>query len=279
MKKSIMVTLGLGASALALGALVVIPQVAQAQTSGRSFPDAAFTFGGFGEGRGPRGGGHMGGPGGLIQAAAEVTGLSRDEIVTQLQGGQSLSQIVTAAGSEDAAVIAAARTALEEHLTQAVSDTRITQEQADQRLADFDANAPTWMTSTELPLGRGGSLGRGGHGGGAGGLIEAAVTVTGLTRDEIRTDLQAGQTLSQIVTEAGATDAAVIAAARTTLEERLTQAVTDGRLTQDQADQRLADFDAEAPTWMTSNDLGGGRGPCQDGAPVPAPTVTPETTS
>lgn len=261
MKKSLLITLGLGAAALALGAAAIAPQIAQAQAGVGATTSAVYELG--------PGGRHGGGPRGLISAAEKVTGLSRDEIFTQLQAGQSLSQIVTAAGATDAEVIAAARTALEERLAQAVTDERLTQEQADQKLADFDTNAPTWMSSTDTQWfdrgGRGGGFGHGGprgHGG-SGSLIAAAETVTGLSRDEIRTDLQAGQTLSQIVTEAGATDAEVIAAARTALEERLTQAVTDERLTQEQADQRLADFEANAPTWMTSTDLGGG--------PCPAP--------
>jgi hypothetical protein len=276
MKKPLLLTLGLGAAALALGALALVPQAVLAQASAGA-PQTVLA----GWGPGGRHGG--GGPRDLIAAAETVTGLSRDEIVTQLQAGQSLAEIVTAAGATEAEVIAAARTTLEERLTQAVTDGWLTQDQADARLAGFDADAPTWMTSVDLRFGRGGPGGGFGHGGprgaGPGGLIEAAVTVTGLTRDEIHTDLKAGQTLSQIVTEAGATDAEVIAAARTTLEERLTQAVTDGRLTQDQADQRLANFDADAPTWMTSTGLGAGRGPCQNGSPVPAPTVTPDTTS
>ncbi len=82
------------------------------------------------------------------------------------------------------------------------------------------------------------------HGGGGSGLIAATASVTGLTEEAIRTALQSGQTLTQIAEANGETAAAVIAAARTALETRLAQSVTDGKLTQAEADAKLAAFDS-----------------------------------
>lgn len=93
------------------------------------------------------------------------------------------------------------------------------------------------------------------HGGGSRGLIAATASVTGLTEQAVQTELQAGKTLTQIAEANGKTAAAVIAAARTTLQTQLAQAVTDGKLTQADADARLADFDANAASLMTSTTL------------------------
>lgn len=93
------------------------------------------------------------------------------------------------------------------------------------------------------------------HGGGSRGLIAATASVTGLTEQAVQTELQSGKTLTQIAEANGKTADAVIAAARTALQTQLGQAVTDGKLTQADADARLADFDANAASLMTSTTL------------------------
>lgn len=207
---------------------------------------------------------HGGGGSGLIAATASVTGLTEEAVRTALQSGQTLTQIAEANGKTAAAVIAAARTALATRLAQSVTDGKLTQAEADAKLAAFDSTAEAQMTSTTLGEERGprGGSGFGVRGGGSQGLVAATVTVTGLTEQDVRTALQSGQTLAQIAEANGKTADAVVAAARTALQAQLAQAVTDGKLTQAEADARLAAFDAAAPTLMTSTHLsrGGSRG-------------------
>jgi flagellar hook-basal body complex protein FliE len=71
-------------------------------------------------------------------------------VLTQLQSGQSLAQIAESKGKTADEVIAAARTQLEEMLKQAVTDGRITQAQADAKLAAFDQSASQIMSDTTL---------------------------------------------------------------------------------------------------------------------------------
>ncbi len=210
---------------------------------------------------------HGGGGGSLIAATASVTGLTEQAVRTALQGGKTLAQIAEANGKTSADVIAAARTALQAQLAQAVTDGKLTQAEADTKLAAFDASAEAQMTST-MPL-----QGRGPRGGGAGGahangaqtLVAATASVTGLTEDAVLTAQRSGQTLAQIAEANGKTADAVIAAARTTYQQKLAQAVTDGKLTQAQADAELAEFDGSVSSWMTSampgrGDMHGGEG-------------------
>ena len=198
---------------------------------------------------------------GLVAATVSVTGLTETDVRTALQSGQTLTQIAEANGKTEAAVIAAARTALTDRLSQSVTDGKLTQAEADAKLADFDATAPEQMNSTTLGQrggrgdgGRGDGLGRGDgvRGGRAQSLIAATVSVTGLPEADVRTALQSGQTLTQIAEAEGKTAAAVIAAARETYATALSEAVAAGTLTQAQADARLAAFDAAAPGWMTT---------------------------
>lgn len=195
---------------------------------------------------------HRGGGGGnLLAATATVTGLTEQEVRTALQSGQTLSQIAEANGKTTADVIAAARTALQAQLAQAVADGKLTQAEAEARLAAFEASAEAQMTRTMPARGSRGSGADGLRLNGSQALVAATATVTGLTEDEVRTAQRSGQTLAQIAEANGQTADAVIAAARTTYQQQLVQAVTDGKLTQAEADARLSTFDAEASGWMT----------------------------
>ena len=68
------------------------------------------------------------------------------------------------------------------------------------------------------------------------------------TMREIGEQLRDGKSLEQIAQSKGKTAAEVIAAARTSVKAQLDKAVANGRLTQQPADQALAQFDAQAPT-------------------------------
>ena len=131
-----------------------------------------------------------------------------------------------------------ARTTLSAALSAAVSAGTATQADMDAELAEFDAATTQSVYSTTFGVRGGGGFGPGRHGGpgGRGGpdgepLISAAASVTGLTAQEVITQLQAGQSLAQIAQANGKTADEVIQAARTQLVTRLAQAVTDGKIT------------------------------------------------
>jgi hypothetical protein len=152
----IMIGLGLGALALAAAALFALPAVVQAQTATPTPSTDGATRPGRGEGFGPRGqhGPGRHGQGNFIEAAASVTGLTADEVRTQLQSGQSLAQIAEAEDKSVADVIAAARALLEEQYAQAVTAGRLTQAEADAKLEQFDETAEQLMNEATLGQGR-----------------------------------------------------------------------------------------------------------------------------
>lgn len=87
-------------------------------------------------------------------------------------------------------------------------------------------------------------------------LIRATADVTGLTPQQVVEQLGAGKTLTQIARDNGQSEADVIAAARARVDERLDQAVANGRITQQQADRLLQAFDANAANVMNDPRLG-----------------------
>jgi hypothetical protein len=131
-----------------------------------------------------------------------------------------------------------------EALSGLVSDGSITQEQADEVASTLE------------------EAGIGGHGGhrGGGPVLSAAATALGMTGDELRTALEAdGATLARVAEEQGVEVDALVDALVTVQQERIAAAVDDGRLTQEQADERLANLE-ERVTERVNSEAPVGRG-------------------
>jgi polyhydroxyalkanoate synthesis regulator phasin len=126
-----------------------------------------------------------------------------------------------------------------------VSDGSITQDQADEVAATLD----------EAGIGHGG-----GHRGG-GFDLSAAATALGMTDDELRTALEAdGTTLADVAEQQGVEVGALVDALVAAQQERIAAAVEDGRITQEQADQRLADLEERVTERVNSEAPVGGPG-------------------
>lgn len=119
--------------------------------------------------------------------------------------------------------------------------------------------------------------GRGGMRGGGGAHVETVATALGITADELRTALVAGQSIAQVAESKGVSVDTVKAVLKAEMESRLAQAVTDGKLTQAEADERLAGADAHIQAEIDRVGLparggrGGGRGGHMGEAPADAP--------
>lgn len=88
-----------------------------------------------------------------------------------------------------------------------------------------------------------------------GALVKETATATNQTRADVVTAVQGGQTLAQVAVAGGSSADAVVQAVMDKLSERLTQAVTDGRITQAEADTLLADATTEANEVMNDETL------------------------
>jgi polyhydroxyalkanoate synthesis regulator phasin len=125
-----------------------------------------------------------------------------------------------------------------------VDDGSITQEQADEVAA----------TLSEAGLGdRGGHHGRGPD-------LATAAEALGMTEEDLREALEAdGATLAQVAEDQGVAVDTLVQALVTAEEDRIAEAVADGRLTQEQADERLADLEQRVTDRVEAES--GGRGP------------------
>jgi polyhydroxyalkanoate synthesis regulator phasin len=116
-------------------------------------------------------------------------------------------------------------------------------------------------------LGDAGLGGGHGHGGSGRGLdLSVAAETLGLSEEDLRTALEAdGASLASVAGDRGVAVDDVVAALVQAAQERLDDAVADGRLTQEEADERAADLETRVTDLVDSTDVDrdgprGGRG-------------------
>ena len=186
-----------------------------------------------GEGRNGFGHGHNGRRGGnsffdreaMQTVVADALGITVEELEAAHEAGQRLPELAEELGIDIETVEAAVQTAREEAINQAVEDGTITQEQADQILS---------------------GEGRGGRFNAAAGIIDkdalkaTAAEALGITVEELDAAREAGQRLPELAEELGVDIETVQEAVEAAKAEMVQQAVEDGTITQEQADQILS---------------------------------------
>jgi hypothetical protein len=143
--------------------------------------------------------------------------------------------LAVAAGSEGSTAAAASPVErIKKALAGLVTDKTLTQAEADK--------VASTLASADVGRGGPGGPGHGGPGrGGPGGRdLGAAATALGMTETELRTALHSGKSLAQVAKDKNVSVDKLVAALVTAAKERIAQGVTDGRLTQAEADERLA---------------------------------------
>lgn len=197
-----------------------------------------------GNGAAPDGGGHGHGRGGIdLEVAAETLGLTADEVRTQLQDGKSLAEIAEAQGVDKQDLIDALVAAGEARLDEAKA-----------ALPDQVAEAVD-ATHTPGEGGPGGDHGPGG--GGRGASLDVAATTLGVTEDDLKTALRDGKTIADIAAEKGVDVQTVIDALVADAKTRIAAEVTDGSITQDEADQRLESLTERITSFVNDGFQGG----------------------
>lgn len=206
----------------------------------------------------------------------------RKQIITAVVAGAiGLSSMtltgpaLAAAGATDAAAATTARVdRIEQALTGLVTDGTLTQAQADK--------VATTLDSADIGRGRGHGPGHGhgpGRGGGRGGAgLAAAATALKMTPADVRTALAGGQTLAQVAQGKGVAVDTLVAAIVAAEKTRIAQQVTDGRLTQAQADERVAGLTARVTERVNSTRKGRGhhdnKTPSSTASPSPSASPT-----
>lgn len=202
-------------------------------------------------GRGPGGIGH----GASLTTIANALTMTEADLQSALQGGKTVADLATEKGVALQTIVDALLAEQKTLLQQAVTDGRLTQEQADARVAELATQLPTQLSMAFTPGQRGD---RGMPSGfGPGQSLSTVATALGITESDLQTAFQAGKSVADVATEQDVALDTVIAALVAEQTTALQQAVTDGRLTQEQADQQLTMLKANLPHLLS---LKGGLG-------------------
>jgi AcrR family transcriptional regulator len=181
-----------------------------------------------------------------------------DEVHAALAG--TIAELADSQGMTLEEVVDALIAPVLERIQQAVDDGRITQEQADERIEQMEANV-----LEGLQAGSWFSMGGRGRRGGPGGVRPALLAETlGMTTEELREALVDGQTIAELAEAQGVPLEDIVDASLAPVVERLQQAVDDGRITQEQADERLEQMEAKL---LEALESGSGFGPRPGGFP------------
>ncbi|MCL6592640.1 MAG: hypothetical protein K6T31_01565 [Alicyclobacillus sp.] len=191
-----------------------------------------------------------GGPGlrmGISPAElAQILGIDQATLQADLKAGQTPAQIAQSKGMSEQTLIADLQTALQQKLDQAVQNGKLSADQEQQLLQKFASNASKWVESTwQAPPHKPGGFGFGAE-------LTTVASILGVDQSTLKTDLQAGQTLAQIAASKGISEQTLIADLQSALQQKLDQAVQNGKLTSAQEQQILQQFSSHAQQLVES---------------------------
>lgn len=175
-----------------------------------------------------------------------------------LTGGLLLGPGVATAADSGSSGVSSRLTALKDALKGLVDDKTITQSQADAVAKTLDQQLPQHGPGRFGPRGGGAHL----H-------PEAVAKALGLTLDELRTQAQAGRTLTQIAQSKGISKATLVDRLVAAAKADIAGDVEAGRLTQAQADAIHEDLAARIGEKVDRVPRAGRGGPGHDGGPRP----------
>lgn len=194
-----------------------------------------------------------GGTADSLDAAAGAIGISTSELVSALREGRTIAEVAEAHDVSVAEVVDAVVVAEQDRLDELVADGRLTQEQADALSADLEERA-TDLLNGDLapfpllepgfghgvigpgPFDRPGFIAGPGPWGFVGGPLGAAADVIGIDESALLAAIAEGDTIADVARAHDVEVSEVVDAIVASMQERLDEAVENGWLARDQAE-------------------------------------------
>ena len=179
----------------------------------------------------------------LMTAITDETGMDARDVIQSARDGATLAEVIEANGGSVDNVIASAVATVTERVNEGIANGRLTQEQADNILGSIEQTLTDILNGEfERPI-RDRLNDRPRDNDGRRpvviGVIRQIADETGLTVQDIIPLLRDGATPADILTDNGVDVDAFVDSLLVTAEERLATGVENGRITQEQADERL----------------------------------------
>ncbi len=172
---------------------------------------------------------------GEVRAAAQALGITPQELLQDLKGGQSIADIAKAKNVDLSTVEAAMLQPVQQRLDQALKNGKITQQQHDTVLQKAQDGIAKLVQRTGL--GKGERHGRFAQAARA--ELGAAAQALGITPQELLQDLKGGQSIADIAKAKNVDLSTVEAAMLQPIQQRLDQALKDGKIDQAKHDTLL----------------------------------------
>ena len=182
---------------------------------------------------------------GQIDLIAEVLGMGTEDLMAALGEGRSVAEVAEVQGVALETVVEALLAPQRERIEQAVGEGRLTQEEVDERLAEM-AKQITARLQEPMSLRKMGPAGRMWQAERFGwqmrGQIDLIAEALGMGTEDLVAELRAGQSVAEVAEGQGVALETVVEALLAERQEALEQAVAEGRLTQEEADEMLAEM-------------------------------------
>ncbi len=207
----------------------------------------------------------------LIETIADLTGTSTDDVVSALADGQSLTEFAEEHGVNEDALLDGLMAAINVKLDEAVDDGDLTEEQAARFRTEISEHLQDLINGDWPAEGFGFERIRpieppfqGDHGFKFDldlNPVEITADLTGTDSSEVHDALRNGQTLVEFAADHGVGEEELVNAIMTSVEEKAAEAVSAGDLTQDDADQIIANLEEHVRATINGEGFGFGRGP------------------
>lgn len=170
---------------------------------------------------------------GRSEVVTELLGLTQEELKAAFQEGKTLAEIAAEQGVSESDLVDALVAAATDRIDEAVADGKLTEDEAAEKIAGLEEKV-TERVNTEPGERRGGHRHGGRHLGGE--VLEEL----GLDRETVKAGLQDGKTMVEIAADAGVSEADLVAALVEAANERIDQALEDGKITAEEAAEKKA---------------------------------------
>lgn len=189
----------------------------------------------------------------LIMVITDATGLTGQEFIQAIRDGATPAEVITANGGDVEMVVSEAAASITLRINEAVAEGKITQVRADEVLANLETTLTAAVNGElngflrERLRERRGNKGEGRM---PREVIEVIIAETGLTTPELREALETS-TLPEVLAANGADVQVIVDRVMAFANERAANAVAADRITQEEANERLQNFEQRLTDFLT----------------------------
>lgn len=200
----------------------------------------------------------------VMDTAAEALGVEPREIFQNMEDGQTLSDYLTANGVDPNQVTADAKAKIEAAVQTAVDEGKITEERATTLLENVDTVIENVLNRAKGERGEDRPRGERFE---ESEFIQTIADSLGITPEEFVAQLQEEQTIAEVISANGGDVEAITQTLIADATERINQAVTDGKLTQERADTMVENLETRINDFLSGNRPPRPERPFRDGGP------------